>query len=126
MDSFFPRSVTLQDELSKQIAQKFWIDSHRYGDYLDLRVQMNQGVLRILTPRNRVTSQTAHIFILWMFGTSLVLLTVAVIFLRNQVRPIALLAAAAEEFGKGREVPGFQGGGRHRSPAGGRSVSGNA
>ena len=105
---FFSPLVTLSDELSKQIAQKFRIDSHRYGDYLDLRVQLNQGVLRILTPRNRVTSQTAHIFILWMFGTSLVLLTVAVIFLRNQVRPIALLAQAAEEFGKGREVPDFK------------------
>lgn len=105
---FFSPIVTLSDELSKHISQNFWIDTHRYGDYLDLRVQMNQGVLRILTPRNRVTSQTAHIFILWMFGTSLVLMSVAVVFLRNQVRPIALLAQAAEEFGKGREVPDFK------------------
>ncbi len=107
-ESLFSSMVTLSDELAKQITQKFWIDTHRYGDYLDLRVQLDHGVLRILTPRNRVTSQTAHIFILWMFGTSLVLLTVAVIFLRNQVRPIALLAEAAEEFGKGREVPDFK------------------
>ncbi|MEQ1890152.1 MAG: ATP-binding protein [Alphaproteobacteria bacterium] len=105
---FFSPAVTLADEISKQIGQKFWIGAHPYGDYLDLRVQMNQGVLRILTPRNRVTSQTAHIFILWMFGTSLVLLSVAVVFLRNQVRPIAQLAAAAEEFGKGREAPDFK------------------
>ncbi|MFZ5834840.1 MAG: ATP-binding protein [Pseudomonadota bacterium] len=105
---FFSPAETLQDEISKQIAQKFWIGAHAYGDYLDLRIQMTEGVLRILTPRNRVTSQTAHIFILWMFGTSLVLLSVAVIFLRNQVRPIALLAEAAEEFGKGREVPDFK------------------
>lgn len=107
-EPFFSPVVTLADELGKHIAQKFWISAHPYGDYLDLRVQMNQGVLRILTPRNRVTSQTAHIFILWMFGTSLVLLSVAVIFLRNQVRPIALLAEAAQEFGKGREVPEFK------------------
>lgn len=106
--SFFSPAVTLADELSKHIPQRFWIGSHRYADYLDLRVQLDQGVLRILTPRNRVTSQTAHIFILWMFGTSLVLLSVAVVFLRNQVRPIALLAQAAQEFGKGREVPDFK------------------
>jgi len=105
---FFSPAATLEDELSKHITQNFWIDALRYGDYLDLRVQMKQGVLRILTPRNRVTSQTAHIFILWMFGTSLVLLTVAVIFLRNQVRPIVLLAEAAQEFGKGRAVPEFK------------------
>ena len=99
---------TLRDELAKQITRKFWIDGHPYGDYLDLRIQMPEGVLRILTPRNRVTSQTAHIFILWMLGSSLVLLSVAVVFLRNQVRPIALLAQAAEDFGKGRDVPEFK------------------
>jgi two-component system, OmpR family, osmolarity sensor histidine kinase EnvZ len=106
--SYFSSIETLKDELSKQITHKFWIDAHPYGDYLDLRVQMNEGVLRILTPRNRVTSQTAHIFILWMLGTSLVLLSVAVVFLRNQVRPIAQLAQAAEDFGKGRDVPEFR------------------
>lgn len=106
--SYFSSIETLKDELSKQITQNFWIDAHPFGDYLDLRVQMNEGVLRILTPRNRVTSQTAHIFILWMLGTSLVLLSVAVVFLRNQVRPIAQLAQAAEDFGKGRDVPEFR------------------
>lgn len=105
--SFFSPVTTLSDEMSKQIARPFWI-SKRKGGYLDLRIQMRDGVLRILTPRNRVTSQTAHIFILWMFGTSLVLLSVAVVFLRNQVRPLALLAQAAEAFGKGREVPEFK------------------
>lgn len=106
--SYFSPMKTLNDELSKQIAQPFWIRKHPQGDYLDLRVKMKDGVLRIITPRNRVTSQTAHIFILWMFGTSLVLLSVAVVFLRNQVRPIALLAEAAEAFGKGREVAEFK------------------
>jgi two-component system, OmpR family, osmolarity sensor histidine kinase EnvZ len=86
--SYFSSIETLKDELSKQITQTFWIDAHPYGDYLDLRVQMHEGVLRVLTPRNRVTSQTAHIFILWMLGTSLVLLSVAVVFLRNQVRRV--------------------------------------
>ncbi|MSP42933.1 MAG: HAMP domain-containing protein [Alphaproteobacteria bacterium] len=105
---YFSPIETLKDELAKQITEKFWIGAHPYGDYLDLRIQMPRGVLRVLTPRNRVTSQTAHIFILWMLGSSLVLLSVAVVFLRNQVRPIALLAQAAEDFGKGRDVPEFK------------------
>lgn len=107
-ETLFSPIMTLRDELSKQIAQNFWIDSHPYGDYVDLRVQMRDGVLRILTPRNRITSQTAHIFILWMIGTSMVLLSVAVVFLRNQVRPIAQLAQAADDYGKGREAPEFK------------------
>lgn len=99
---------TFGEELSKQIARPVWFDASRYGDQLDVRIQLDGAVLRILVPRNRVTSQTAHIFILWMVGASLALLSVAIIFLRNQMRPIALLAEAADGFGKGRDVPDFK------------------
>lgn len=105
---FFSPVTALKEELSRQITNPFWMVERRDTDYLDLRVQMKDGVLRIITPRNRVSSQTAHIFILWMLGVSIILLGVAVVFLRNQVRPIALLAQAAEDFGKGREVPDFK------------------
>ena len=105
---FYSPVSALKEELSRQITNPFWMIERRDADYLDLRVQMNDGVLRIITPRNRVSSQTAHIFILWMFGVSIILLGVAVIFLRNQMRPITLLAQAAEDFGKGREVPDFK------------------
>ena len=105
---FFSPVAALTEELSRQITNPFWMVERRDADYLDLRVQMKDGVLRIITPRNRVSSQTAHIFILWMFGVSIILLGVAVVFLRNQVRPITLLAQAAEDFGKGREVPDFK------------------
>ncbi|MCP6059727.1 HAMP domain-containing protein, partial [Klebsiella pneumoniae] len=53
-------------------------------------------------------ASNSHIFILWMVGTSLVLLTVAILFLRNQIRPIENLADAAEAFGKGRDVENFR------------------
>ncbi len=53
-------------------------------------------------------ASNSEIFLLWMVGTSLVLLTVAILFLRNQIRPILRLADAAEDFGKGREVPNFR------------------
>ena len=96
------------EELAKQISRPFWFDTDKYGDFVDVRIQLDADVLRVLVPRNRVTSQTAHIFILWMVGTSMVLLTVAIIFLRNQVRPITLLAEAADSFGKGRDVPDFK------------------
>src|SRR6202035_5981593 len=59
-------------------------------------------------PRSAAYASNSEIFLFWMFGTSLVLLGVAVLFLRNQIRPILTLADAAESFGKGREVPGFR------------------
>src|SRR6202008_4044815 len=53
-------------------------------------------------------ASNSQIFIFWMLGTSAILLIVAVLFLRNQIRPILRLADAAENFGKGRDVPDFR------------------
>src|SRR6201999_1024286 len=66
------------------------------------------GVLDIVVPHDRVTVSAPDIFILWMMGSALILLFVAVLFLRNQVRPIERLARAADSFGKGRSVPDFK------------------
>jgi two-component system osmolarity sensor histidine kinase EnvZ len=65
-------------------------------------------VLEILVPHDRVTVSQPDIFILWMVVSALVLVTVAILFLRNQVRPIERLARAADAFGKGRDVPDFK------------------
>src|SRR5260370_15462463 len=64
--------------------------------------------MRVFAPRRAAYVSNSHIFLAWMVGTSLVLITVAVLFLRNQIRPILRLADAAESFGKGREVPDFR------------------
>jgi len=94
--------------LESQFAQNVNFDTQRYPDYVDLRVQLKDGVLRLLIPRARVTASNADIFILWMIGSSLVLIAIAVLFLRNQVKPIERLAYAAEAFGKGRAVSDFK------------------
>jgi two-component system osmolarity sensor histidine kinase EnvZ len=65
-------------------------------------------VLRVFARRSAAYASNAEIFLLWMVGTSSVLLIVAILFLRNQIRPILRLADAAESFGMGREVPSFR------------------
>jgi len=94
--------------LTSQVSEPTNFDTNRYPQYLEIKVQVSQGVLRLLVPLNRVTASNADIFILWMIGSSLVLLAVAIIFLRNQIKPIEHLALAAESFGKGRAVPDFK------------------
>ena len=89
------------------LFRPFRIDTTSYGEDIEIRVQLPDGVLRVLTTRKRVTSSTTYIFIMWMVGTSLVLLAVAILFLRNQIRPIRRLAEAADEFGKGRDAGYF-------------------
>jgi len=59
-------------------------------------------VLSVIVPGRRVFSTTTYIFMFWMVGTSLILLAVAIVFLRNQIKPIRRLADAVDRFGKGR------------------------
>ena len=93
---------------SSQVPAPATFDTERFRDYVDLRVQLQDGVLRLLVPRERVTASNADIFVLWMIGSSLVLIAVAGLFLRNQVKPIERLAYAAERFGKGQSFAGFK------------------
>ena len=89
-------------------ALPYEIDTKSFGDQIEIKLQLPDGVLRVLTNDRRLISSTTYIFVMWMVGTSLVLLTVAIIFLRNQIRPIRRLAEAADSFGKGREVVDFR------------------
>src|SRR5271170_3236643 len=75
---------------------------------LRIRVQLAHGLLTVVVPWNRLYSPTTYIFVMWMVGSSLVLLAVAILFLRNQVKSLRRLAAAADGFGKGRAVPFFK------------------
>ncbi len=106
-----PRSTidqALDDVIAQQIGEVRHFQTTRAGKDFDIRVEAHDGVLRMLIPRERATVSAPDIFILWMVGSSLILLSVAILFLRNQVRPIERLALAADAFGKGRPVPDFK------------------
>src|SRR5215469_15057996 len=102
----------LEDQLTQAMRERVSFP-HRIetlGDpyAVQIDVQLPGGVLTVNVPRNRLYSSTTYIFVMWMVGSSLVLLAVATIFLRNQVKSLRRLAAAADEFGKGRPVPFFK------------------
>jgi len=98
----------LDETISQQIGEGRAFATHSDGQAFTIAVQVHDGTLRILVPRERITVSAPDIFILWMVGSSLILLGVAILFLRNQVRPIERLARAADAFGKGRAVPDFK------------------
>jgi two-component system osmolarity sensor histidine kinase EnvZ len=95
----------LSSEIVKQINRPFWIDTVGNSNIVEIRVQLDGKVLRVFARRGQAYASNTHIFLLWMVGTSLVLLAIAIAFLRNQIRPILKLAEAAESFGKGRPTP---------------------
>jgi two-component system osmolarity sensor histidine kinase EnvZ len=100
---------SLSEELARQIGRPFWIDTVGRSALVEIRIKLDDStVMRIFARRNAAYASNSEIFLMWMVGTSLVLLTVAILFLRNQIRPILRLADAAESFGKGREVPNFR------------------
>ena len=106
--SFFsaldPLTRILPNEIKNQVRQPFWVDTIGRSGLMEIRVDLGDRVLRLVTRRALAYEANAHIFVLWMLGAMIVLLTVAIIFLRNQIRPILRLARAAEDFGKGRNI----------------------
>jgi two-component system osmolarity sensor histidine kinase EnvZ len=98
----------LSQEISLRIRRPFWIDTVGRSNLVEIRIRLDDTVMRVFALRSAAYASNSEIFLLWMVGTSLVLLAVAIAFLRNQIKPILRLADAAESFGKGREVPGFK------------------
>lgn len=98
----------LRAALRDMLRRPFHIDAGRDDNQIRIDVQTADGVLQILASRKRLWDPTTFLVILWMVGTSMVFLVIATIFMRNQVMPIKRLAAAAEMFGKGRNVPDFK------------------
>jgi two-component system, OmpR family, osmolarity sensor histidine kinase EnvZ len=98
----------LSQEISRQIRRPFWIDTVGRSNLVEIRVRLDDTVMRVFSLRSAAYASNSEIFLFWMLGTSTVLLVVAIIFLRNQIKPILRLADAAESFGKGRDVPGFR------------------
>jgi two-component system osmolarity sensor histidine kinase EnvZ len=99
---------SMERALAARLDAPFWFDTTRYPAYVDIRVKVPQGVLRVLAPRDRAIATQGHIFVLWMTVATLILTAISILFIRNQVRAIERLASAAEDFGRGIEAPAFK------------------
>jgi two-component system osmolarity sensor histidine kinase EnvZ len=98
----------LNGELRTSLERPYLLDVDFSEKWARVSVQLDNGVLNVSLPQRRLFSSSGYIFLLWMLGTSLVLLLIAILFMRNQIRPIKKLAIAAERFGKGRELTSFK------------------
>ena len=98
-----PLETDLNDSLARLTALPFDADWLSDPQNIVIRVQLDGGVLSVEAPRKRIFSATLYWFVIWLVGSALLLAVVAVLFMRNQVRAIRRLAAAAEDFGQGRD-----------------------
>jgi len=101
--------AALSREIALQVGRPFWIDTVGNSALVEIRIQLEDGkIMKVFARRGMAYASNSHIFLVWMVIASLVLIAIAILFLRNQIRPIQALAAAAEDFGKGRDVAGFR------------------
>jgi len=105
---FSPMDRSLRRELKSTFPGIFWFDTVNYKEFVDLRIKYENGILQIFFPKDKIAPSSARIFALWITLPGLLLILVAIIFLKNQTRPIANLANAAEKFGKGEFVKEFR------------------
>tara|TARA_B100000686_G_scaffold350774_1_gene447674 strand:- start:271 stop:1587 length:1317 start_codon:yes stop_codon:yes gene_type:complete len=104
---FSPIDRSLRRELKSEFNE-YWFNTTSYKDLIDLRIKFNEGVLQIFFPKERIVPSSARIFALWITLPAFLLIFIAIIFLKNQTRPIVNLARAAERFGKGDYIEGFR------------------
>ena len=98
----------LHNALRGRLPYDFRIDTDADDEQVEIEIQLPDRALQVLIAQDRLFSSTQYIFIIWMVGSSIILFTVASLFMRNQVKPIRRLALAAESFGKGQDVPDFK------------------
>jgi two-component system osmolarity sensor histidine kinase EnvZ len=98
----------LGNALRQRVRRPFHMDTRSHPRIVYVQVQLPDGIIAVAVERERLFSSTTYIFVMWMVGTSLILFAVAMVFMRNQVRPIRRLANAVENFGKGRDAQDFK------------------
>ena len=106
---YSPMDRSLRRELKSVFGtSNYWFDTVAYSDVVEIKVNSSDKIIQVLFPKEKIAPSSVRLFILWITLPSLLLISVAIIFLKNQTKPIVNLAKAAERFGKGDFVSGFR------------------
>ena len=90
------------------MENSFWVDAHTYEKRVIVQIEKTEGIYEFIIPRRNVYATNSHIFLVWMVISSLLLVSVAVIFMRQQIKPIEKLSKAAQQFGLGKKMENFK------------------
>ncbi len=94
----------LNEEFQKNLNYKFWFNTKIHKDYVKILIEFDNKIIDLIVPKSRIRNTSGRIFLLWIFVPAFLLISISLLFLRNQIRPITNLASAAEKFGKGQYV----------------------
>ncbi len=106
---FSPMDRSLRRELKSSFGNNsYWFDTTKYKDIVEVRIKTKNKIIQFLFPKEKIATSSVRLFLLWITVPSFLLILIAIIFLKNQTRPIVNLAKAAERFGKGDYINEFR------------------
>ncbi len=105
---YSPMDRSLRRELKSAFPYSYWFDTTSYKETVYLKIKYKNGFLQIFFPKDKIAPSSARIFALWITFPGFLLIFIAIVFLKNQTRPIVNLAKAAEKFGKGEFIKEFR------------------
>ena len=106
---FSPMDRSLRRELKSTFgSENYWFSTTNYMDIVEVKIRSDDKILQFLFPKEKIATSSVRLFILWLTVPSLILILIAILFLKNQTKPIIKLAKAAEKFGKGDYVNEFK------------------
>ena len=106
---FSPMDRSLRRELKASFGNNnYWFNTSKFKNAVEIKIKLSNEVLEFLVPKEMVSASSIRLFVLWTTLPSILLIIIALIFLKNQTKPLVKLAKAAERFGKGDYVNNFR------------------
>lgn len=111
LDNNIPKTIverTLVREIGERLDTKTWVQDFPEEKKVKVIIPLGSSIIEFLIPRRNVYATNSHIFLVWMVISSILILSIAILFLRQQIKPIEKLAKAAESFGMGKKIENFK------------------
>ena len=106
---FSPMDRSLRRELKSAYGNNnYWFNTSKFKNAVEIKIKSNDEVIDFLVPKEMISASSVRLFVLWTTLPSILLIIIALIFLKNQTKPLVKLAKAAERFGKGDYVNDFR------------------
>ncbi len=106
---FSPMDRSLRRELKSVFGNgNYWFNTSKFKNAVEIKIRSGNEVIEFLVPKEIVSASSVRLFVLWTTLPSIALIIIALIFLKNQTKPLVKLAKAAERFGKGDYVNDFR------------------
>ena len=106
---FSPMDRSLRRELKSAFGNNnYWFNTSKFKKAVEIKIKSNSEVVTFIVPKEMVSTSSVRLFVLWTTLPSILLIIIALIFLKNQTKPLVKLAKAAERFGKGDYVNDFR------------------